>query len=367
MFLFRKNIILVPSDYDGVSQKKGIISLDCFNGMSKGTLKCYNLDLAKTLVLGISIDGTLSKFDIDLSKPKTFEFVIKQNIKNTSEISAVLLDIDKDDYAIVLWGSTQINLAWQHTLRTLIEEDVLPKPVLKQSENTDKDIIDTDYQQDENLVKTYNVFDMENDENICENSSVENIVNNFDNNSQTEATEQEKLDNFIDSVIEMTEENCDEIENFSCQNNAQSKTGILKNKNNDTFKKDLSDFDEKQNKYNQPKTASSFYEKLSGQIDKMFEINQPFEVLNEIFPNSKFCKVAFDDGSGYYVFGVIYDEGVAKYLCYGMPAQKGDAPPKEFSELYQWLPIDTSSQDGDGFYMMYQDAATGKNISVDII
>ena len=118
-------------------------------------------------------------------------------------------------------------------------------------------------------------------------------------------------------------------------------------------------FDEEQNK--------NFYQRIKPQIDKMFETNVQEKVLNEIIPNSKFTRVEFDDKSGYYVFGVIYDEDVPKYLCYGLPSQKEQTPPKEMSNLYQWLPIDVENYDGDGFYMMYQDAQTGQNISVDIV
>lgn len=362
MFLFRKNIILVPSDYDGVSMQKGILCMDCFNGMSKCSLKCYNVDMTKKLVLGVCIDGKLAKYDIEMSKSKSFEFVTKETIEHTSEISAVLLDIGKDDYKIVLWGSTQINLAWQNTLKEMIEENYVPKPVSSQQQNNNFD----------NDIKSQN-FD--NKSNYCDyveakekvvsyqNAEEKYTDNSFENNSQCDITEEEKLDNFIDSVIKMTEDDSVVDETTDSQINAQStKSDFDKNVEIET---DLIDFNNKQNY--QTKTNLSFYEKLSGQIQKMFDTNESFEVLNEIFPNSKFCKVNFDDGTGYYVFGIIYDEGQAKYLCYGMPAQKEETPPKEFAELYQWLPIDTSSEEGDGFYMMYQDAQTGRNISVDII
>ena len=359
MFLFRKNIILVPSDYDGVSMQKGILCMDCFNGMSKCSLKCYNVDITKELVLGVCIDGKLTKYDIEMSKTKSFEFVIKDTVEHTSEVSAVLLDIGKDDYSIVLWGSTQINLAWQNTLKEMIEENYVPKPVLNNDYNDNYD----DETESQQIYKTteYCGFD-EDKEFDCDNQKEckQNSENNFETKYQYDITEDEKLDNFIDSVIKMTE---DEQEG----NNTQTKVQMAETNFDkvDGIKYNFAQSGDVDNK--QQKTYSNFYDKLSGQIQKMFDTNESFEVLNEIFPNSKFCKVNFDDGSGYYAFGIIYDEGQAKYLCYGMPAQKDDAPPKEFAELYQWLPVDTSSEDGDGFYMMYQDAETGKNISVDIV
>jgi hypothetical protein len=99
----------------------------------------------------------------------------------------------------------------------------------------------------------------------------------------------------------------------------------------------------------------------------MFNSNDAEIVLNEIIPNSKFCKINFDDNTGHYVFGVIYDDNKPKYLCYGVPAKKDSKPPKELSSYYQWLPIDVEEESGDGYYMMYQDASTGQNISVEMV
>ena len=359
MFLFRKNIILVPSDYDGVSTQKGILCMDCFNGMSKCSLKCYNIDMTKGLVLGVCIDGKLTKIDIEMSKSKSFEFVIKDTVEHTSEVSAVLLNIGEDDYKIVLWGSTQINLAWQSTLKEMIEENYVSKPVLSDDHNDDyKD--KTEYQQIKKNVD-YCSFDKSKED--CENGQIglnQKEDKCFDTDYQYNTNEDEKLDNFIDSVIRLTED-----ENEVTENQTKAQITETNFDRADNLKNDSS---EKENiEGRPPKMHYNFYDKLSGQIQKMFDNNEPFDILNEIFPNSKFCKVNFDDGSGYYAFGIIYDEERAKYLCYGMPAQKDDAPPKEFAELYQWLPVDTSSEDGDGFYMMYQDAETGKNISVEIV
>ena len=49
-----------------------------------------------------------------------------------------------------------------------------------------------------------------------------------------------------------------------------------------------------------------------------------------------------------------------------MPARKDEKPPVEFSEIYQWFPVDINDMSGDGFYVTFQDAKTGKTISVDI-
>lgn len=332
MFLFRKNIILVPSDYDGIKSTKGLISFDCYDGMADCVLRVYNYVPNKPLTLGVAVNGKLNKFELPQNKIKNFEFNLPFTIKSVDDISCVLLDIEDDDYNIVLWGSTQINNAWKSTLKMMVENEVdLPK-----NRNSN------DMMTDDNPKE----FEFKDDFFEKINKPVEKDVDNSKSEIQRSiTTEDDDLEKYIDKVIELAE------------NDEQ----IIYDKDSNNNNENIIETPQKMNE------IESFYERLKPQIDKMFEINQPEEVLNEIIPASKFCRVEFDDGNGYYVFGIIYDEGYPKYLCYGVPAQKGDRPPREMSTLYQWLPIDVNNSTGDGFYMMYQDAETGKNISVDII
>lgn len=336
MFLFRKNIILVPTDYDGISNTKGLLSFDAYSGKTICSLHCYNIDIEEPLLLGISIQKRLYKINIMPKQLKSINFDLDTEIKNSDNISAVLLDVGESDYNIVLWGSTEINNNWQTQLKLMLEdENIIPKS---------KEQIDTIYDEksdfNENLYKI--------GENIVQNND---NVNKFDtendvqNQSQIRSLEDKNgftddivLEEYIDKVIELT----DEQENQTIQQ---------ENEYIDAKQSDL------------PK----FYQKISPQIDKLFNDNQDEQILSEIIPNSKFCKVDFDDGTGYYVFGIVYQNGLPKYLCYGLPAKKNSKPPMELADYYQWLPLDTQDEQGDGFYMMYQDAETGNNISVEII
>lgn len=374
MFLYRKNIILVPSDYDGVSLTKGLLSLDCFDDKTECSLRCYNLFISKPLVLGVSINNNLNKIQVNQAETKNFKFVIDQKIKNTDEISCVLLNLKQNGYDIELWGSTQINSGWKSTLKLMLEDELFLKDreevtdtqnlaeeinnkfdtttknfdISKQTaeqdlfcQNNNKPVLDDSYTyQNQNFVNKddtlINNFNNDSDKNSTNTSFKfnQNLNQSFDEKNQADAEiysyEDEKINAFIDKVIDMTED-----------------------REYGNIKKDASEL--------------TFYERINPQIEKMFANNKAETVLNEILPNSKFCKVEFDDGSGYYVFGIIYDDGTPKYLCYGLPAQRDSEPPTELSNLYQWLPIDATDENGDGYYMMYQDAVTGKNISVEII
>lgn len=359
MFLYRKNIILVPSDYDGVSLTKGLLSLDCFEGKTECTLRCYNLFTDKPLLLGVSINNALHKIDVKENELKDFKFRIDKTIKNGDEVSCVLINFNKNKYDILLWGSTQLNSGWKSTLQLMLDDELSKN---KESENASQNenlnqLKNDSYNADDNFnnLKGYQNsvsyqeelnFEDENIINHCNNHFYSNeldkseIKSSFTNKSLSEQNanndaeiysfEDEKINELIDKVIDMTE---------------------YREKNN--IKQSADDL--------------NFYERIIPQIEKMFTNNKEETVLNEILPNSKFCKVEFEDGSGYYVFGIIYEEGLPKYLCYGLPAQKNSEPPKELSNLYQWLPIDATDEMGDGYYMMYQDAVTGKNISVEII
>ena len=390
MFIFRKNIILIPSDYDGMSLTKGLVSFDCYDTKTKCSLHCYNLKVEKPLVLGVSVNNKLHKINVPKNSIKNFQFELETVLNAENQISVVLLDVRDADYDIVLWGSTQISDDWKTSLDLMLTDvDIVPhKNVAKENfENVTKDFGDVDNEivQDashdfddgllENSTKnTTNtqkntVFESKNDENYqknahfyqnktdclyqkcnqnLEDSKISNNENTFDGTEKPEkyAYEEDELNNYIDHILDLTE---------------SKKSNYVSVENNDEVSPKVS----QENFDNLHK--ETFFERINPQIEKMFATSKSMNVLSEIIPNSKFCRVDFDDESGYYVFGVIYDEGSPKYLCYGVPAKKDGKPPKELSNLYQWLPIDAEDEFGDGFYMMYQDASTGENISVDII
>lgn len=319
MFLFRKNIILVPTDYDGVSATKGLLSFDAYTGKTICSLKCYNLDIEKEVLMGIVIQKRLFKVKIQPNSSKNINFDIDYEIKSSDSLSAVLIDLKQDDYDILLWGSTEINNSWQTSLEMMIENE---------------GIVSLNEQQPENNFEHMQTKFERNKENAEQaESQTENVEKmSFDKN----LTDDVVLEEYIDKVIELSEE--------------------------DDKQKTEQNFEE----ISKP-SMPEFYQKIKPQIDKLFIDNEDEKILSEIIPNSKFCKVDFDDGTGYYVFGIIYEQGLPKYLCYGLPAKKDAQPPRELADFYQWLPVDQQNEDGNGFYLMYQDAETGNNISIEII
>lgn len=103
-----------------------------------------------------------------------------------------------------------------------------------------------------------------------------------------------------------------------------------------------------------------FYGLISDQIDDLFNKFPSEERLVEIVPNSRWIKVDYDGDGKQYVLGLVYDQNEVKYICYGVPSDKDNAPPSVLESYSQWLETD----DG-GYWVMFQYAKTGENVIVD--
>ena len=106
----------------------------------------------------------------------------------------------------------------------------------------------------------------------------------------------------------------------------------------------------------------SFYNKLKGQIDRLFENNPEEEYLEKIIPNSKWVKVEYEADGDYYVVGLVYEDDTLSYLCYGIPGVYQKSPPKEIAGYPVWLPLDSDKKEGFGYWIAYQNADTGESI-----
>ncbi len=107
----------------------------------------------------------------------------------------------------------------------------------------------------------------------------------------------------------------------------------------------------------QPKLAGGgFYERMSGDIKKIFSTYPRAEALEDVIDGSRWAKITYGNGA-HYAFGVIYDGGNAKYLCYGVPVASGAPCPESLKGRAAYVPVD-----GGGYWVMYQDAETGISI-----
>ncbi|MCL2255611.1 MAG: hypothetical protein FWC11_01995 [Firmicutes bacterium] len=107
-------------------------------------------------------------------------------------------------------------------------------------------------------------------------------------------------------------------------------------------------------------TKAVFYEMLKEQIDEMFKNNPPYEQLAELMPQTKWVRIEYDDNNKFYVVGLIGEK--PDYICYGVPAKFTEEAPEELDGYAQWVPLNPRNPEGEGFWLMFQDAETGESV-----
>lgn len=105
--------------------------------------------------------------------------------------------------------------------------------------------------------------------------------------------------------------------------------------------------------------GTKYIDNARQELEEIFEKFPTHEGLEKLFPLSKFAKVNFAPDK-YYVVGIINENGQEKYLCYGVPGKYNEQAPKELAPYCTFIPVSIFNLSGDGFWMMFQDAVTGK-------
>lgn len=210
--------------------------------------------------------------------------------------------------------------------------------VVNATSNTNNEVLLTDEIQNKNIeTKAKLEADFLTKENI-QNSNNESII---------------MEDEFIDNLMNNIEANS-EIENSNKANSSASKehevvAAMLEGKS-------------EMNTESLPLGTVPFYEKIWHKIEEMFDIYQHDSVLEDLVYDSAWIRIPYED-DGYYVIGVISDDGKPVFICYGIPQEKMTRPDKEIEDSCEWLPIDKTDVSGRGYWLVYQDAMTGENIS----
>ena len=105
--------------------------------------------------------------------------------------------------------------------------------------------------------------------------------------------------------------------------------------------------------------GGDYYTRMEGDIEKIFSTYPKESALERAVEGSRFAKISYGENK-YYVFGVLTVEGKPRYLCYGVPAKDAQKPPPSLRECATYIPV----SDGAGYWMTYQDAATGVSIQI---
>ncbi|MBO7155851.1 MAG: hypothetical protein J6V83_00430 [Clostridia bacterium] len=100
-----------------------------------------------------------------------------------------------------------------------------------------------------------------------------------------------------------------------------------------------------------------FYRSIRARLEEIMTVNPREDKLEALIPDSKWVKVYYDKGE-YYVVGVLSEDGVVKFLAYGVPGLKGVKPPKEAEELCDFVSLPNGI--GEGYWLMFQNAQNGE-------
>lgn len=101
-----------------------------------------------------------------------------------------------------------------------------------------------------------------------------------------------------------------------------------------------------------------FYERMSGEIEKLLSSCPREEALERTVENSRWVRVSYGKDM-HYVFGVINEGASPSYICYGVPGTATECP-ASLAGMAGFIP----SGGGGGYWVMYQDARTGASIKL---
>lgn len=114
----------------------------------------------------------------------------------------------------------------------------------------------------------------------------------------------------------------------------------------------------------------TFYSQVKPQVDALFEKYQPDDILNGIIGNSKWVRVKYDGGEEFYVLGLIFNDkdiNQVDFICYGVPSISPNNPPEDIKDYAQWLPSNIQNPQGEGYFIVYQNAYNGETVTVDFV
>lgn len=103
----------------------------------------------------------------------------------------------------------------------------------------------------------------------------------------------------------------------------------------------------------------TFYLSNRQELEQIFIRFPEEQPLQKIFADSRWARINYSKDK-YYVVGVIKEEGVEKYICYGVPANYSPTPPEQLKGYCSFVPASIFNMTGAGYWMLFQDAFSGK-------
>lgn len=104
-------------------------------------------------------------------------------------------------------------------------------------------------------------------------------------------------------------------------------------------------------RYYASSSRDNYYQSVKDEIAKVFVQFPPYYPLIKKYVDGFFVRIDFPSSDKFFVLGVLEDEGVIRYICYGLPAEQEGFEDKDF--VY----VDNSPVP---FWFLFQDAQTGQ-------
>lgn len=109
---------------------------------------------------------------------------------------------------------------------------------------------------------------------------------------------------------------------------------------------------------------SPYYLEFETQLDQLFCCYPEEPTLTRLFKDSKWAKINYTKAK-YYVVGLVDFEDGQKYICYGVPGKYAPCPPEPLKGFASFVPKSVFDLQGEGFWIMFQDAISGNCVHLD--
>lgn len=314
-----------------------------------GSLRSYDLGVSSA-ILGISINNKqVLKQNVEIVNNKTYNFKLDKSFDIDGKIGCVLVENIDGRLKPIVYGSSDeirdyksvvvdsLNNAINNVFIKKIEEPIVV------SQSNCSQVVD----------KNENKSEPVHSDVIKEDDLEENLEEEFEREVQRldasfeKGLEKEELDFDASSSMEEVEER---VISPTIHKNAK-----LFDSTEEEVEKEIE---------NALNSTNEFYNMISEQIDELFFKYPREERLEKLIFESKWVKVDYENNGHYYVIGLIYENSVLQYVCYGVPGEYSLEPPKELEKYSQWLPLNPKEPEGEGYWIMYQDADTGDAVEL---
>ena len=105
--------------------------------------------------------------------------------------------------------------------------------------------------------------------------------------------------------------------------------------------------------------SDGYYQAVKEELDGLFRTYPRDKTLDGAFSCCEWVRLRGTAKQPQYLVGVLYDDGKAKYICYALAAENKDTPPEEIKNVCAFVPSSVF-KDKEGFFVIFQSAATGE-------